>query len=89
MHICFYNISIWILSIYFCLRYILGNLPKLKKRKYLPQDGNGFISAEELSEVMKMLGENLSEEEVWEMIVEADIDGDRQINYNGLNCFIL
>ena len=52
--------------------------------KIFNQDGNGFISAEELGEVMKMLGEDLSEEEIWEMIVEADIDGDRQINYSGL-----
>ena len=52
--------------------------------KIFYQDGNGFISAEELGEVMKMLGEDLSEEEIWEMIVEADIDGDRQINYSGL-----
>ena len=55
-----------------------------KNLKIFNQDGNGFISAEELGEVMKMLGEDLSEEEIWEMIVEADIDGDRQINYSGL-----
>ena len=45
------------------------------------RDGNGFISADELRYVMTNLGEKLSDEEVMEMIREADIDGDDQINY--------
>ena len=47
------------------------------------KDGNGFISAAELRHVMANLGENLTEEEVDEMVREADIDGDGQINYEG------
>lgn len=43
--------------------------------------GNGFISAAELRHVMTNLGEKLSEEEVDEMIKEADPDSDGQINY--------
>ena len=42
-----------------------------------------FISAAELRHVMTALGENLTDEEVDEMIREADIDGDYQINYEG------
>jgi len=49
----------------------------LKNRK----DGNGYISAAELRHVMTNLGEKLSDEEVDEMIREADVDGDGQINY--------
>merc|ERR1711955_83940 len=40
------------------------------------KDGNGFISASELRHVMTNLGEKLTDEEVDEMIREADIDGD-------------
>lgn len=45
------------------------------------RDGNGFITAAELRHVMTTLGEKLSDEEVDEMIREADVDGDGQINY--------
>ena len=45
------------------------------------KDGNGFISAAELRHVMTNLGEKLTDEEVDEMIREADIDGDGQVIY--------
>ena len=48
------------------------------------KDGNGYISAAELRHVMTSLGEKLTEEEVEEMIIEADTDGDGQLNYEGL-----
>lgn len=49
--------------------------------KVFDKDGNGFISAAELRHVMTNLGEKLSDQEVEEMIREADVDGDGQINY--------
>lgn len=55
------------------------------------QDGNGYISAAELRHVMTNLGEKLTDEEVDEMIREADIDGDGQVNYEGelaLGCLL-
>uniref|UniRef100_A0A0D9V6Y0 Calmodulin-like protein 1 n=1 Tax=Leersia perrieri TaxID=77586 RepID=A0A0D9V6Y0_9ORYZ len=45
------------------------------------KDQNGFISAAELRHVMANIGERLTDEEVGEMIREADVDGDGQINY--------
>ena len=49
--------------------------------KVFDKDGNGFISAAELRHVMTNLGEKLTDEEVDEMIREADVDGDGQVNY--------
>ena len=43
--------------------------------KVFDKDGNGFISAAELRHVMTNLGEKLTDEEVDEMIREADVDG--------------
>ncbi|XP_066336426.1 calmodulin-like isoform X2 [Miscanthus floridulus] len=45
------------------------------------QDQNGFISRDELRHVLQNLGEKLSDEELAEMLREADSDGDGQINY--------
>ena len=45
-------------------------------------NGNsGFVSNAELKHVLLNLGEKLTDEEVDEMIREADVDGDGQINY--------
>ncbi|KAI3798001.1 hypothetical protein L1987_33267 [Smallanthus sonchifolius] len=49
--------------------------------KVFDKDQNGVISAAEFRNVMTNLGEKLTDEEVDEMIHEADVDGDRQINY--------
>lgn len=45
---------------------------------------DGLISSVELRHVMTNLGEKLSEEEVDDMIKEADMDGDGMVNYDGL-----
>nr|CDS34248.1 calmodulin [Hymenolepis microstoma] len=49
--------------------------------KVFDRDGNGFITLSELRLAMRNLGENLTVEQVEEMIREADVDGDGQINY--------
>ncbi len=43
----------------------------------------GYITAAELKSVMHELGENLTDEEVNEMIREADDDGDGRVTYQG------
>jgi len=45
------------------------------------KDGNGKISKEELKLVMKNLGENLTDDEISEMILEADDNGDGAVDY--------
>lgn len=47
------------------------------------KDGNGYISAAELKHVMLSLGEKLTDEEIEEMINEADANNDGQVDYDG------
>jgi len=49
--------------------------------KVFDRDSSGFISASNLRQVMANLGEKLTDEEVDEMVVGADLDGDGRINY--------
>ena len=51
--------------------------------KTFDKDGSGFITADELRQVMTNLGEKLTAEEVDEMIKEADTDADGKIKYEG------
>lgn len=53
----------------------------LEAFRVFDKEGNGKISASELRHIMTTLGEKLSEEEVEEMMTEADYNGDGQINY--------
>ena len=48
--------------------------------KMIDSTGNGLISKQELKQVMGYLGENLTDEEISEMMAEADLDGDGMVN---------
>uniref|UniRef100_T1JDJ6 EF-hand domain-containing protein n=1 Tax=Strigamia maritima TaxID=126957 RepID=T1JDJ6_STRMM len=50
------------------------------------KNGDGFISSSELRHVMTNLGEKLTDDEVEDMIREADIDGDGLVNYEVKKC---
>jgi calmodulin len=50
--------------------------------KIFDRDASGLISAAELRQVMTSLGENLTDDEIDEMIREAGQEGDGQIDYN-------
>lgn len=53
----------------------------LEAFRVFDNDGNGFITAEELRLVMNNLGEELKKEEIDAIIAEADENGDGQIDY--------
>ncbi|MCE0481384.1 calmodulin-like 3 [Datura stramonium] len=50
--------------------------------KVFDKDQNGYISANDLRHVMINLGEKLTDEEAEQMIKEADLDGDGQVNFD-------
>ena len=51
------------------------------------KDGSGYISSSELKAAMNNFDENLTDEEIEEMIREADLDGDGEISFEGLFLF--
>jgi len=52
------------------------------------RDKNGSVSASELKHVMSNLGEHVTNEEVEEMIKEADADGDGELSFADFLQFI-
>ena len=53
--------------------------------KFFDKDNNGFITPTELKSVMfNVVGQNLSDGEVKDMIREVDTDSDGKVNYNGM-----
>lgn len=49
--------------------------------KIFDKEGNGYISAAELRHVLTSLGERLTDDEIDEVMREADLDGDGQVDY--------
>ncbi|KAG4396045.1 hypothetical protein GLYMA_19G098900v4 [Glycine max] len=45
------------------------------------KDHDGYISPSELRSVMRTIGEKVTDEEVEQMVKEADLDGDGLIDY--------
>ena len=54
----------------------------LEAFKVFDTNNDGFISPEELRHVMANLGENLKDDEIDEMIKEADKNGDGKVDYD-------
>ncbi|XP_066279453.1 calmodulin-A-like isoform X2 [Branchiostoma lanceolatum] len=49
--------------------------------KLFDKEGNGYITSSDLRQVLNCLGQDLTEEEVDDMIGEVDQDGDGKIDY--------
>ncbi|XP_070538761.1 calmodulin-like [Ptychodera flava] len=47
----------------------------------IDEDGDGFLTIVDLRRIFGSLDENLTDEEMYEMLVEADNDGDGKLNY--------
>ena len=47
------------------------------------RDGDGYITASELKQVLRMMGEYVTEREARDMVREADSDGDGRIDFDG------
>lgn len=63
------------------------NSEEVKKEFYLAftvmdLDKDGFISFQDLKLFLQSIGEQRSEEEVREMLRDADVDGDQHISYD-------
>ena len=48
------------------------------------KDGDGQITPQELAHCMKALGENISSNDIYDMVCEADLDGDGNIDFEGM-----
>ena len=49
------------------------------------KDGSGTITTGELADVLKQMGQNLTDEDLEEMINEVDEDGNYNVDYNNDN----
>ncbi|RNA44698.1 neo-calmodulin-like isoform X2 [Brachionus plicatilis] len=73
------------------LMYNMGNISEISEEqedkelreafKVFDRKGNGFITSSDLRSVLQCLGEQLTEDEIEDMIEEVDIDGDGRIDY--------
>ena len=57
--------------------------------KVFDQDGSGYITAAELRHVMMNLDEELTDQEIDDLILDADVDGDGQIGYDEFKRLII
>lgn len=57
--------------------------------KIFDKDHNGFITADELKSAMEMLNEKANDEEINDMIREADLNHDGQVNFEGFLVFFV
>jgi len=56
--------------------------------KVFDKNSDGFITFDELKHVMCSIGERLTDEEIEDMIKEADLNGDKKIDYKGKSKFL-
>lgn len=55
----------------------------INPRRVFDRDNNGYITLDELQRAMQMIGENVTESQLNDMLALADLDKDGRINYEG------
>ena len=55
---------------------------KVSLATYILQDGSGTISTKELLPVMRSMGQNPTEDEVLNLVIEFDVNGDGTIDFD-------
>uniref|UniRef100_A0A182UXH9 EF-hand domain-containing protein n=1 Tax=Anopheles merus TaxID=30066 RepID=A0A182UXH9_ANOME len=66
-----------------------AHLASLRRDWVFDRDGNGYITRDELKSAMDMIGENVTEYQLNEMLELADADKDGRINYEDFQNFFL
>ena len=61
---------------------VMDSILSSQAYRVFDKDGNGYVSAGELRFVMSKLGVHFSDEELEEMVLEADLNGDGQVSFD-------
>ena len=59
------------------------NINYFKFCRVFDRDNNGYITIDELQHAMQMIGEEVTESQLKDMLALADLDKDGRINYEG------
>lgn len=65
--------------IYFSLSMLLFH------NRVFDSDNNGYITRDELKKAMEMIGEEVTETQLNEILALGDLDKDNKINYEGMD----
>lgn len=81
----YFTTVIWLIVGKIFCRYFFLYIPRLflTKVQVFDKDGNGLISLAELRNVMVNIGEPITNEELEEILAQADKDKDGQVTYEG------
>lgn len=70
--------------LFLSVKIYLDIVPNHFNCRVFDRDGNGFITRDELQTAMEMMQETVTEHQVNEMLLLADLDKDGKINYEGM-----
>lgn len=57
--------------------------------RVLDKNHTGCIDVEDLKWILKSLGDDLSDDEIEQMIAETDTDGSGTVDYDGMQCSLV
>lgn len=78
--------TLWrLLGSIFHANYYFFKLISISICRVFDRDNNGYITIDELQHAMQMIGEEVTESQLKDMLALADLDKDGRINYEGKN----